>query len=129
MNPRPPNAPNPASAKTQIGELEQHLARAKSASKSADSVGVLEAEYDFHFTLYRASGSPILLPIIDSLWLRFVPYLRAAYDQFGVQPQIETYQALVEALQQQNTDLMLSLLGTEINATMGLVGKPVLPLG
>ena len=31
--------------------------------------------YDFHFTLYRAYGSPVLLPLIEALWLQYGPYL------------------------------------------------------
>ena len=36
----------------------------------------------FHFTIYRQSGSTVLLPIIESLWLQFGPYLRVASDRF-----------------------------------------------
>jgi DNA-binding GntR family transcriptional regulator len=36
----------------------------------------------FHFTIYRESGSTILLPIIESLWLQFGPYLREASERF-----------------------------------------------
>jgi DNA-binding GntR family transcriptional regulator len=36
----------------------------------------------FHFTIYRQSGSTVLLPIIESLWLQFGPYLRDACDRF-----------------------------------------------
>ncbi len=36
----------------------------------------------FHFAIYRQSGSTILLPIIESLWLQFGPYLRDASERF-----------------------------------------------
>jgi len=36
----------------------------------------------FHFTIYRQSGSTVLLPIIESLWLQFGPYLRMASERF-----------------------------------------------
>jgi DNA-binding GntR family transcriptional regulator len=36
----------------------------------------------FHFTIYRLSGSSVLLPIIESLWLQFGPYLREASERF-----------------------------------------------
>jgi DNA-binding GntR family transcriptional regulator len=36
----------------------------------------------FHFTIYRQSGSTVLLPIIESLWLQFGPYLREASERF-----------------------------------------------
>jgi DNA-binding GntR family transcriptional regulator len=36
----------------------------------------------FHFTIYRQSGSTVLLHIIESLWLQFGPYLRVASERF-----------------------------------------------
>ena len=36
----------------------------------------------FHFAIYRQSGSTVLLPIIESLWLQFGPYLRGASELF-----------------------------------------------
>jgi DNA-binding GntR family transcriptional regulator len=35
----------------------------------------LVANHDFHFTLYRLSGSEVLLPIIEALWLQYGAYL------------------------------------------------------
>ncbi len=37
---------------------------------------------EFHFTLYRLSGSAVLLPIIESLWLQFGPYIRRSAEFF-----------------------------------------------
>ena len=31
---------------------------------------------EFHFTIYRATHSPVLIQLIEALWLRFGPYLR-----------------------------------------------------
>lgn len=36
----------------------------------------------FHFSIYRQSGSAVLMPIIESLWLQFGPYLREASERF-----------------------------------------------
>lgn len=36
----------------------------------------------FHFAIYRQSGSAVLMPIIESLWLQFGPYLREASERF-----------------------------------------------
>jgi DNA-binding GntR family transcriptional regulator len=35
----------------------------------------LVKNYEFHFTLYRLSGSQVLLPLIDALWLQYGAYL------------------------------------------------------
>ena len=38
----------------------------------------LDANYAFHLSLYAASGSAILIPFIESLWLQSGPIIRAA---------------------------------------------------
>ncbi|HSF64720.1 MAG TPA: GntR family transcriptional regulator [Paracoccaceae bacterium] len=35
----------------------------------------LQSNYDFHFTLYRFSGSGVLLPMVEALWLQYGAYL------------------------------------------------------
>lgn len=41
---------------------------------------VLGLNHDFHFTLYRASGSSVLLPMIESLWLQAGPFAFYSLD-------------------------------------------------
>ncbi|HVC01830.1 MAG TPA: GntR family transcriptional regulator [Steroidobacteraceae bacterium] len=49
-----------------------------------DHVSERSAEQNraFHFAIYRQSGSTVILPIIESLWLQFGPYLRQASERF-----------------------------------------------
>ena len=55
---------------------------------------------EFHFTLYRVSGSVVLMPIIESLWLQFGPYIRRSADRFdgrggrGAKHHLEAMRAL-----------------------------------
>jgi DNA-binding GntR family transcriptional regulator len=99
----------PALSKAALQDLREArfaiegLAIARAASHmTADSLRVLEGLIDaqtatdsehvsegsalqnraFHFAIYRQSGSAVLLPIIESLWLQFGPYLRAASERF-----------------------------------------------
>jgi DNA-binding GntR family transcriptional regulator len=56
------------------------------AQSETDAEHVSEASAEqnraFHFAIYRKSGSVVLLPIIESLWLQFGPYLRVASERF-----------------------------------------------
>ncbi len=62
------------------------LAHILDAEIEADDEARVEASVaqnrEFHFTLYRLSGSAVLLPIIESLWLQFGPYLRRSAEFF-----------------------------------------------
>lgn len=55
-----------------IDGLAGILARAKDGP---DNIPDLLANHDFHFTLYRLSGSEVLLPLIEALWLQYGAYL------------------------------------------------------
>ena len=57
---------------------------AAQSETDAEHVSEASAEQNraFHFTIYRKSGSSVLLPIIESLWLQFGPYLRVASERF-----------------------------------------------
>ena len=62
------------------------LARILDAEIAADDAARVEASVaqnrEFHFTLYRLSGSAVLMPIIESLWLQFGPYIRRSAEFF-----------------------------------------------
>ncbi|MBS9721866.1 GntR family transcriptional regulator [Tianweitania sp. BSSL-BM11] len=46
------------------------------AAKAGNVYSMLVGNRDFHFAIYRASGSDVLVQLIDTLWLRFGPYMR-----------------------------------------------------
>ena len=47
-----------------------------------DSVhAMLGKNQEFHFLLYRASGSEVLIQLIETLWLRFGPFMRTLSNQ------------------------------------------------
>jgi DNA-binding GntR family transcriptional regulator len=62
----------------------------------------LEANRAFHLSLYRASGSAVLLPIIESLWLQSGPVVRAAvlaFDPDGAVAGSRYHLEIVDALE------------------------------
>lgn len=62
------------------------LQRAIAAQSQTDAEHEPEASAEqnraFHFAIYRAAASAVLLPMIESLWLQFGPYLRVASERF-----------------------------------------------
>ena len=56
----------------------------------------------FHFEIYRACGSTILLPMIESLWLQSGPFTRAAifaFSEAGAQDATRFHHDIVRALE------------------------------
>jgi len=57
---------------------------------------------DFHFEIYRACGSAVLLPMIESLWLQSGPFTRAAiyaFSEAGAHDSARFHHAIVAALE------------------------------
>jgi DNA-binding GntR family transcriptional regulator len=57
------------------GELTRINAELRKAVSQGDVARILERNQVFHFTLYRASGFEIVLPMIESLWLQAGPFI------------------------------------------------------
>jgi DNA-binding GntR family transcriptional regulator len=77
-----------AAARLTVADLEalrgfvRDYDRALARRGRKDIEGELEANRAFHFRLYEASGSAVLMPIIESLWLQSGPVVRAAVTAF-----------------------------------------------
>lgn len=58
-----------------LKELEGILEGMENAEKSRDVRTFIKCNYDFHFRFYQQSKSPVLIEIINTLWLRVSPHL------------------------------------------------------
>jgi DNA-binding GntR family transcriptional regulator len=54
--------------------------------------------YHFHFTIYRAAGSPLLIPLIERLWLRAGPYLNTMRTELTLGQTLDHHDAVLAAL-------------------------------
>jgi DNA-binding GntR family transcriptional regulator len=54
--------------------LAELIERMQTAADARDGRRYVPANRDFHFTIYRVAGSPVLLSVIETLWLQIGPY-------------------------------------------------------
>lgn len=57
-----------------IEQLERFQRREADCHAKGDFVGLREANRRFHFAIYEAAGSDVLLPCLEMLWLQIGPY-------------------------------------------------------
>jgi DNA-binding GntR family transcriptional regulator len=57
-----------------IADLESINSRMVEAVERDQRDALLRLNYEFHFRIYNAAGSAILLPMIESLWLQVGPF-------------------------------------------------------
>jgi DNA-binding GntR family transcriptional regulator len=49
------------------------------ALRQGDIVGYMSSNHAFHFGLYRACPSNVVVPMIESIWVRFGPFMRLMF--------------------------------------------------
>ena len=54
--------------------------------------------WEFHFTLYRASNSTIMLRLIESIWLQFGPFMRLVTGRLGTSLLVDHHETAMAAL-------------------------------
>ena len=116
----------------QLGELaalnrDYDLAMAR-RRPGADQASLVEAVISlnkaFHFLIYQASGSQVLMPIIESLWLQSGPYVRAAALVFDPKSEISAphYHAqIVTALERKDVAAARLALAADIGRAFDLL--------
>ena len=72
-----------AMSKERLKALRQTLKRSEATRGDDGALPNLTQNRVFHFQIYRAAGSDVLVPLIESLWLQFGPYLRIVTQRVG----------------------------------------------
>lgn len=58
-----------------LADLQEILGRLEATEQSGNVRGYIKANSEFHLRIYRQSKSPVLIDIINTLWLRVSPHL------------------------------------------------------
>jgi DNA-binding GntR family transcriptional regulator len=66
----------PRLTRSEIEALEQVVADQQAIGRNDSIYELIAKNQQFHFIIYRASGSEVLFQLIETLWLRFGPYMR-----------------------------------------------------
>lgn len=83
-----------------------------------------ELNHAFHFSIYRAAGSAVLIPIVESLWLQSGPYVRAAahiHDESRDLSATHFHWALIEALERGDRAAAVKALTDDITRSFDLI--------
>jgi DNA-binding GntR family transcriptional regulator len=91
-----------------------------------------ELNHAFHFYIYRAAGSDVLIPVVESLWLQSGPYVRAAaqiHDELRDMSGTHHHWALIEALERGDRAQAVKALKNDITRSFNLVRRRLADIG
>jgi DNA-binding GntR family transcriptional regulator len=103
-----------------IAALEAVLARPR---QGAPGLPDLKANYDFHFTLYRHSGSDVLLPLVEALWVQYGAYLNRIinHPQAARIDEHQHHHEIIAALHRGDRDAARAALAADIERSFRVI--------
>jgi DNA-binding GntR family transcriptional regulator len=104
-----------------INELERLDDQVDQAIQRGDIHGYLEANYRFHFHLYRLADAQILHRIAETLWLRVGPSLRVVCGRYGTANLVDHHRAAIHALRQGDAQKTREAMTQDIRQGMGFI--------
>ena len=115
----------------ELGELKRETdAYDRLMTKGGSYSARAAYNHAFHFTIYRAAGSAVLLPIIESLWLQSGPFIRAAaeiYDGDDGLSATHHHRQIIAALQAGDPEEARRAVGADVGRAFDLL-RQRLPL-
>ncbi|MEW6667964.1 MAG: GntR family transcriptional regulator [Thermodesulfobacteriota bacterium] len=94
--------------------------------KAEDEEAYLQANREFHMTIYSEAGMPILLEVIESLWNRFSPYLHILLrneQDFKAGDFNTSHRGMLEAMQRKNSKAVRQWLIKDLKTAADLIKK------
>lgn len=93
----------------EAAEIAAHLATLEKRLAKGAPLPALEANFDFHFSIYRAARSPYVVDMIERLWLRMSPlqvkvFAASRAEQAEFFTAMPAHRALVEAVEKGDAD-------------------------
>jgi len=107
---------------TCLAQLEKIDEAISVALANNDVDRYMQENYNFHFTIYRASQSYTMSQLIETLWLQFGPYMRVVYDSMQEVLLVDQHQIAISALRTKDADKLRSAIRADIRDGMGLIG-------
>lgn len=104
-----------------LGRMAGLIARMQLAADQRDGRRYVPANHDFHFTIYRAADSAVLLSIIESLWLQIGPYFHVLRTSGNWQAANVTHRNILAALESRDGAAAAAALARDVDqATLAL---------
>jgi len=112
-----------------------HLATLVDIEKAADEAAQAELSVAqnqaFHFHLYRLSGSTVLPPIIEGMWLQIGPYIRKSAEFFDAREGrgAEFHVEIMAAMQRRDGTKVRQAIEADINRSFDVARDVMFPAG
>lgn len=110
----------------ELERLHGLQARMQAVKEAGQVEHYLDWNYQFHFTVYRAARSPLLIPMIERLWLRAGPCLNAMRTELTPGVGLDTHDLVLDALARGDGEAPRRSVMAEISEAAGFMVRALL---
>jgi DNA-binding GntR family transcriptional regulator len=86
-------------SKAELAQLKKIQAEMNRLAAAEQTEGYLDLNLAFHFTIYKAARSPLLIPIIESLWMQVGPCLNSMRGTATLGLGMDHHEAMIASLE------------------------------
>ncbi len=113
----------PQISKKDIKQLQKIDDELNQSLKSGDVARYIARNRQFHFGIYERANSPVLFPLVHSLWLQFAPFTRIVFGRVGTEFIQDYHVDALAALSQQDAGLFRQAIESDIREGMDLLAE------
>lgn len=91
--------------------------------ETGDVESYMHLNHVFHFAIYERSKSDVFLPLIESVWLRFGPFMRMVYGRVGTAGLVDHHKQAMDAIARRDGAALSAAIEADIREGMELIGE------
>ena len=114
--------------KERLARIKAHDATMNLSYSNGDAEQYMAANYKFHFEIYRAAASDILVPLVESIWVRFGPFMRTVYGIVGTAEITDKHELAIAAIARGDVEGLKAAIAADIMDGMQLLGHSIFPI-
>ena len=93
--------------------------------ETGDVEAYMAQNHAFHFRIYAASRSDVIVPLVESIWLQFGPFMRTVYGRIGTANLADQHEMALAAIAKRDADALAIAIERDIGDGMGLIGGTI----
>ena len=105
-----------------LARLQQLDAEIDAAYVAGNIESGIERNFAFHRCLYEVRASAVLLPLIESVWLRLGPFMREATENLDESYRVDRHGEAMDAIRQQDATALKAAITADIQEGAGHLG-------
>ena len=113
----------PAITADGLRRLREIDAELDSAIGAGDVERFVIKNQEFHLSMYRTMPSQVLVPLIESLWLQFGPFMRMAIHSLGDHYLVDRHKEAMDAIERQDPYALRIAIEADIRDGMAHLGR------